>query len=256
MECTWLTMIPKKIYCNSDIETHVANMPSCDMTNANPLLNVDHMTHFIVAHQNIQRLNTHIEDLKSNKEIRQAHIICLSETWLDNNTDTDHLLIEGFTLETVNSGSGSGVAMYIQNSVNYTVLPLHTDECDVLAIKTYGATNMVIAVVYKPVRTPLASFRKDMNNITAQLEALDTKYTVFLGDFNIDLLSKDPSSTFAPFRQSHQVISQPTTRCFPKGTLLDHVYIRPKPASAEFEASVLTMYYSYHYPVSVAFKIL
>ena len=245
---------PKKIFCNNDIETHVASMPSCDMSNASPLLNVDHRTHFIVAHQNIQRLTTHIEDLKSNNEIRRAHIICLSETWLDNNTDMDLLSIESFTLETVNSGSGRGVAMYIQNSVNYTVLPLHANDCDVLAIKTYGATNMIIVVVYKPVRTPLSSFHKDMNDITAQLEALDTKYTVFVGDFNIDLLTKDQTSTCASLKQYYQVISEPTTRCFPKGTLIDHIYIKPKPDSSEYSASVLTTYYSYHYPVSVAIK--
>lgn len=48
-----------------------------------------------------------------------------------------------------------------------------------------------------------------------------------------------------------QVISEPTTA---KGTLLDDIYIKPRPHNDEYVASVLTSYYSYHHPVFIAIK--
>ena len=105
------------------------------------MIDVDHNKHFIIAHHNIQSLRRHIEDLKQNTEIRKAHVICLSETWLTENSNFDSLSIEGYSLELVNSGNGRGVAMYIQNSVKYTVVPLLSTESDVLAIRKSKLTN-------------------------------------------------------------------------------------------------------------------
>ena len=85
-----------------------------------------------------------------------------------------------------------------------------------------------------------------MNNITAQIEVLDVEYTVITGDFNSNLFKED---ILPAFKQYHQLIAEPTTT---KGTLLDHIYVRPKPK--EFKASVLTTYYSYHCPVFISIR--
>ena len=242
---------PSKIFCNKDIETNVAKMSSFDLSTANPLLELDHNKNFIIAHHNIQSLRCHIEDLKSNTQMRNAHVICLSETWLtDNNDNLEDLVIDGYTLETLNVGKGRGVAMYIQKSVDYSVLPILSNDCDTLAIRTYGATNMLIAVVYKPPNTRYGTFCTEMSNITAQTELLETDHDVFVGDFNIDLM-KDDTSPPRVFQNYYQAISEPTTT---NETLLDHIYIRPIPSINDFIASVLPTYYSYHRPVFIAIK--
>ena len=242
---------PSKIFCNKDIETNVAKMSSFDLSSANPLLELDHNRNFIIAHHNIQSLRCHIEDLKSNTQMRNAHVICLSETWLtDNNDNLEDLVIDGYTLETLNIGRARGVAMYIQNSVDYSVLPILSNDCDTLAIRTYGATNMLIAVVYKPPGTRYGTFCTEMNNITAQTELLETDHAVFVGDFNIDLM-KDNTIPPRVFENYYQAISEPTTS---NETLLDHIYIRPNPSINDFTASVLPTYYSYHRPVFIAIK--
>ena len=235
-----------KIFCHERVEENIAKMPRCDVSKANPMLDVDHNKHFIIAHHNIQSLRRHIEDLKQNTEIRKAHVICLSETWLTENSNFDSLSIEGYSLELVNSGNGRGVAMYIQNSVKYTVVPLLSAECDVLAIRTHGKANLLLAIVYKPNATGRKIFSTEMNNITAQIEVLDVDYSLFTGDFNSNLFKED---ILPAFKQYHQVITEPTTT---KGTLLDHIYVKPKPQ--EFKASVLTTYYSYHSPVFISIR--
>ena len=238
----------RSIFCNKDIDAEVVKMPLCNVSRANPMVTIDHNKHFIIAHHNIQSLRAHIEDLRQNSEIRKAHVICLSETWLTDNDSQDTISIDGYTLETVNFGRGKGVAIYIQNSVNYMVVPLvRSTDCNALAIRTHGASNLLIVAVYKPVTTSTAAFCTEMNKITAQTELLDVDYAVFTGDFNHNLL-KD--AILPPFRQYHQVISEPTTA---KGTLLDHIYIKPRPT--QYVASVLTTYYSYHDPVFVAINI-
>ena len=242
---------PSNIFCNNDIETNIAKMSSFDLSTANPLLELDHNKNFIIAHHNIQSLRCHIEDLKSNTQMRNAHVICLSETWLtDDNDNLEDLVIDGYTLETLSVGRARGVAMYVQKSVDYSVLPILSNDCDTLAIRTYGATNMLIAVVYKPPGTRYGTFCTEMSDITAQTELLETDHDVFVGDFNIDLMKDD---TLPPkvFQNYYQAISEPTTT---NETLLDHIYIRPIPSINDFIASVLPTYYSYHRPVFIAIK--
>ena len=142
----------------------------------------------------------------------------------------------------LNTGKGRGVAMYVQDDIDYTLQPLLCEECDALAIKAYGASNLLIVAVYKPVATSKAAFCKEMSNITAQTELLDTDYTVFVGDFNHNLLKE---TVLPPLRQYSQLITEPTTT---NGTLLDHIYITPRPPPSRYEAGVLTSYYSYHAP--------
>ena len=85
-----------------------------------------------------------------------------------------------------------------------------------------------------------------MTDLLTQFETLDTDYKVIVGDFNHDLL-KHPC--IHAFDHYEQLIQQPTT---PKGTLLDHIYIRPTPE--EYTSANLTTYYSYHEPTFVAIK--
>ena len=240
-----------KIFCKPGIQNNVANMQNFDMSNANPLLHLDHNKNFIIVHHNIRSLRAHIEDLKSNTQMRKAHVICLSETWLSDNNDLANLAIDGYTLETVNAGKYRSVAMYIQNSVSYSVLPLLTNDCDTLAIRTYGATDMTIAVVYKPPNTRQNTLCTEMNDITAQIELLDSDYTIIAGDFNIDLM-KTGISTPRCFQNYQQVISEPTTI---DNTLIDHIYINPSPAVGQFKASTLPTYHSNHYPTYLAIRL-
>ena len=124
-----------KIFCDEGISKEIAKMPMCDVSLANPFTNVDLSKFFIIAHHNIQSLNAHIDDLKLNKELRKAHIICISETWFTG-TEYDQTIpfhIDGYDLVIQeSSGRGRGVAMYIQRSVNHDAFHMHLNTCSVL----------------------------------------------------------------------------------------------------------------------------
>ena len=237
-----------KIFCDEGIAKELAKMPVCDVSLANPFTNVDHNKSFIIAHHNIQSLNAHIDDLKLNKELRKAHVICISETWFTG-TEYDQTIpfhIDGYDLVIQeSSGRGRGVAMYIQRSVNHDVFDMHLDTCDILVVKITGKANLAIVTVYKPEGNN-AEFRREMNDLCTQLDGLQTDHTVILGDFNHDLNKQSP---FSCFKDYCQVITKPTTHV---GTLIDHIYIKPLPS--DYIADVFWTYYSYHHPVAIGIK--
>ena len=237
-----------KIFCDEGIAKELAKMCVCDVSLANPFTNVDHSKSFIIAHHNIQSLYAHIDDLKLNKELRKAHVICVSETWFTG-TEYDQTIpfhIDGYDLVIQeSSGRGRGVAMYIQRSVNHDVFDMHLDTCDILVVKITGKANLAIVTVYKPEGNN-AEFRREMNDLCTQLDGLQTDHTVILGDFNHDLNKQSP---FSCFKDYCQVITKPTTHV---GTLIDHIYIKPLPS--DYMADVFWTYYSYHHPVAIGIK--
>jgi hypothetical protein len=235
-----------RIFCDENVHTHISNMMRSDLSPANPVANIDDSTNFIIVHHNIQSLNRHVEDIKSNAEMKKAHVICLSETWLQNDNILDPYKMIGYTFESVNSGKGRGVAMYIQNSIKYQRVFSANDQSDILVIRTSGNTNLLIGVIYKPVGTNLTEFSSEMNDLTAQFEILDTDHNVFVGDFNHDLLKHPPISAFDHYKQ---LVKEPTTS---KGTLLDHIYIKPEPQ--QYQSVPMTTHYSYHNPTFIAIK--
>ena len=237
-----------RIFCDEGISKEIAKMPTCDVSLANPFTNVDHNKYFIIAHHNIQSLNAHIDDLKLNKELRKAHVICISETWFTG-TEYDRTIpfhIDGYDLVIQeSSGRGRGVAMYIQRSVNHDAFDMHLNTCDILVVKIAGKANLTIVTVYKPEGNN-AEFRREMNDLCTQLDGLQTDHTVILGDFNHDLNKQSPLPCFKDYCQ---VITKPTTHV---GTLIDHIYIKPLPS--DYIADVFWTYYSHHHPIAIGIK--
>ena len=237
-----------RIFCDEGISKEIAKMPTCDVSLANPFTNVDHNKYFIIAHHNIQSLNAHIDDLKLNKELRKAHVICISETWFTG-TEYDQTIpfhIDGYDLVIQeSSGRGRGVAMYIQRSVNHDAFDMHLNTCDILVVKIAGKANLTIFTVYKPEGNN-AEFRREMNDLCTQLDGSQTDHTVILGDFNHDLNKQSPLPCFKDYCQ---VITKPTTHV---GTLIDHIYIKPLPS--DYIADVFWTYYSHHHPIAIGIK--
>ena len=82
----------QKIFCNEQVKIEVAKMTSFNLARANPLLEVDHTRYFTIAHHNIQSLRAHIEDMKSNPEMRKAHVICLQGCQVQSNVQSEIFL--------------------------------------------------------------------------------------------------------------------------------------------------------------------
>ena len=72
-------------------------------------------------------------------------MICVQETWCDDNYDNSHLLINGFNLHLTNQGNGKGIATYFTNEFQFV------DEVnlDMFQMTKFSSTNCHVINIYR-----------------------------------------------------------------------------------------------------------
>ena len=181
-----------------------------------------------MTNANFKTLFYNIDGIRTNFDTFVAEISTITELSVIGlaETNIDAKLSNHFQLDNYNSHfndtvgdkvSGTGVALYIHESLNATRIKsmcTATDNIETLFMEVNldGVTTVNAGVVYRP---PSGSKSKFINEYTTLLKNLNlSKTTYVLGDFNIDLLTKN--SDMENFEQtflSHglfPLISQPT----------------------------------------------
>ena len=122
------TTLQKKIYADPEVQSGVQNMSLLTL----PKYSITQSEGITVVLHNIQSLNKHIVDLKSDMRFKNADVVCLTETWLRSEQNTSGLGLNGFqfyhaareSLYNVNTSEltklqtakGGGVAVYVNGS--------------------------------------------------------------------------------------------------------------------------------------------
>ena len=84
---------------------------------------------FKIAHLNVRSLFKHIEELRIYLEKQQFDIISLNETMLDISISNHEIKINGYDIVRKDRNRhGGGVAIYIRNTINYSIRDDLTDE--------------------------------------------------------------------------------------------------------------------------------
>ena len=161
-------------------------------------------------------------------------VIGLSETKFMTNKDIlTHLDLPGYDLISQPSLSNAGgVGFYVKNNLTYSILSnFTTTESDFEAlwieINVKGQSNLICGVVYRHPNSNFDNFMIYMNRTIEQIHAQE-KYTLIMGDFNINLLdsnqfSDDFINTLGSFFfQPH--ILQPTKITNHTATLIDNIF--------------------------------
>lgn len=156
------------------------------------------------------------------------HIILLTETWLKSEDEAKRFQLPGYThyFNIRLSSRGGGVSIFAHNSLKHSLIAESTmDENHFLWIHV-SKFSLDIGVVYKPERTNNNEF---LEYYSMQLE--NRKRALVFGDFNVDLLSSDRSTT--AYRQVvkengfsiiNKINKQYSTReTNSTNTILDHV---------------------------------
>ena len=69
-----------------------------------------------LLHYNVRSLFPKLDHLKVESEIHMPHIICITETWLDNGITDNELTISGFKLLQLDRNRhGGGIVLYIKD---------------------------------------------------------------------------------------------------------------------------------------------
>ena len=86
------TTLQKKIYADPEVQSGLQSMSLLTL----PKYSITHSEGITVVLLNIQSLNKHIVDLKSDMRFKNADVICLTETWLRSGQNTGALSLNGF----------------------------------------------------------------------------------------------------------------------------------------------------------------
>ena len=245
-----------RVYCNSDIKESLDNMdPFMQQPTA---IDVSDHTISIILH-NVQGLKQHYQDLKCNTDFSNADIICLTETWLNNDDDIFDTLLEDFKFyhqprylsycdssatSKLQEQSHGGVAMYTKNKFS-SRLNITVDNLECIAIIITNPVSFVISVIYRPPSYSIKRFCECLLNYLNELHKVSTRCIV-MGDFNEDLMKHNSQVNRLMCNNGYkQHVSKPTTE---NGTLIDHVYSKGLDI---IEADVIPIYYSYHEAIRI-----
>ncbi|XP_075158165.1 uncharacterized protein LOC142231442 [Haematobia irritans] len=157
----------------------------------------DHLlepTNLKIVYQNIQSLHAHIEDVRNDKLIMQAHVLCFVETWT---LKEEIYNIPGFTIlpqmridssESSNRRCKRGLIVFVRDDISHYVTYMHYKR-DIIANKpleylTFKLKDINFILLYRHKNYSEILFRNELDNICSNIKFPDNK-TVILGDFNI-----------------------------------------------------------------------
>ena len=183
----------------------------------------------MVCFSNIGRLLTHIDELRIFVSENKPHIIGINETKLDHTVIDGEVEIDEYQIIGKNRNSfGGGVALYIQDSMPFTLYDTICSNLGSLSIKLNISyvRPILITTIYRPPGSTFDLFPK-LEELLKSLEPDDTEI-IFMGDFNCNLFKTNDNDTKHIKRiynmfKLRQVINQQTRITSDTKTLIDHM---------------------------------
>ena len=141
--------------------------------------------------------------------------------------DVDIFLPNYYVIRRDRNRRGGGVLLYIKDSISTTSIQVHPTLELLTAEVSLKKGPLLLGLYYLP---PSAGHSlTDLETFLQSLPPSKLKSAVFLGDFNIDLLSStSPSYNITSVMSSfhfYQVVTEPTRISAASRTLIDHVYV-------------------------------
>ena len=188
---------------------------------------------------NARSLKKHFPDLENDYSLLLSQVICVCETWLEDNDIPPQL--PGYKSHSNNAGPGKGIAMYYKEDFKF-VLDITTNSYQITKI----SGELDIICVYRSVNGDKVDIA---NHLTQIIDP--TKTTIVTGDFNIcyhDNKHNVISRTLENLGFS-QLVTKSTHL---KGGHLDHIYVcQRKPFIGSLTSDTLSPYWSDHEAVTL-----
>jgi len=186
------------------------------------------------------------------------NIVAVTETWATDSTE-QHLRIPNYKYceKHRSSSRGGGVAIYIQEDINYVVrqdLDMYCcDEFEFICIQIEDQTGgKIIACVYRPPNSNLSCFNESYSKLLDKL--MSEKHEIYIaGDFNVNLLSHEThieSGNFLNTVIEHSqfpTIVKPTRFGKTSTTLIDNIFTNS--INNDYTAGLIITDLSDHLPV-------
>lgn len=147
---------------------------------------------FNVVHFNARSLHgLKLDHVKHVFENSLVDVICVTETWYNNDINCDFYKINGYDLFCNNrvNKRGGGVAIYVKSSLKAKIISKSDkSEVEFINVEIYDSiSKMLVSCVYNPNKMfSIEPFFSDLSN-----HLIDYDFYIACGDFNINLLNLD-----------------------------------------------------------------
>lgn len=189
---------------------------------------------FKLASLNINKLTTHIDELRVLLSYNEIDVISINETKLNETIQDNDVSISGYSdpvrLDRT-TDDGGGVCFYVKESVNFKRRnDLHVDTLESLCIEIHkpGSKPFIVVTWYRPPGSPIAVF-SSFEILLGKLDSENVEYFL-MGDLNCDMIAETYDNNtrklvgIADIYGLQQLITEPTRITPTSATLLDLVF--------------------------------
>ena len=227
-----------------DIESNLLSSNSCTSYNLEDLNNDESLLNskLNILHLNIRSCNSNFDNFIAFLETvkMKFSVIVLSETWIKDIAMANQLNIPGYiSYHSIRKGErrGGGVSIFIDRQIESTEIPnffINNDVLECAGIRaTIGKEIFNFVGVYRPPRCREGRQTLDRFNTIFQ-DLLHTfspnERNIVVGDFNVDLLNEEPSSSEMNFKELFSslfylpLINVPTRESNDTNTCIDNIF--------------------------------
>ena len=186
---------------------------------------------------NCRSLKKHHKDILSDVLMMKSDLICLQETWLENDETIEDLNIPNYNLYLNSEGRGKGVAAYCKKDIFKHEINIKEEN---MQISKFISSTIDVIVIY---RSQMGNSRQ-LNEYIGNIIDIE-KPQLVIGDFNFCYLDS-PSHSTKQFLEKHnfcQLMKEPTHI---EGHLLDQAYLQDVGGKLKCTTEVHSKYYSDH----------
>ena len=166
----------KKIYPDPKALEELKRMNDASINNNPSSWNNPEVTGLKISVLNCGSLRSKVDDIRKDFELCQSDIICLSETWLDENDELLDLQIDNYSLHVNSVGRGKGVATYLRSNLFSPAMVIKEDE---LQVSMFTSIDIDVISVYRSNNCQLR-FEDIFKTIVSKDKAI-----LIVGDMNI-----------------------------------------------------------------------
>ena len=200
---------------------------------------------FKIYSLNCRSLKKHFPDILSDEMMMKSDVICLQETWLEDDKPTENLNIPNYEVHFNSQGKGKGIAIYFKKN---TVRHQRDIKEENLQLSKFTYDGFELVVLYR-------SQNADLKHLAEVLETLLNKEKPVLieGDFNFCFFenSSNPTKKFLQENEFEQLVQEPTHI---EGNLIDHVHVKDRNGVDNYKTQLHSKYYTDHKGVAVIIR--
>ena len=158
-------------------------------------------------------------------EDRTIDILCISETWLVQQTPNNHIDIPSYSVYRCDKGRGGGACIYIKNNLVVNIIDINLNkptgiEDLWLTVQCRKLPSVIIGCFYRHPKSATETF--DYLSDVLSFMSLKNKPFFVLGDFNDDYLANScKCKKIVKSLKLSQLITEPTRVTTQSATLLD-----------------------------------